>query len=182
KGNLEVTPKALEVIANSDSKEYGSEYTFDGTEFTTEGLVNDDTVTSATITSAGSGATAAVANYDINISAAQGTGLGNYTITYTEGNLEVTPKALEVIANSDSKEYGFEYTFDGTEFTTEGLVNDDAVTSATITSAGSGATAVVDNYDIDISAAVGTGLGNYTITYTEGNLEVTPKALEVIAN
>ncbi|MCM4160957.1 hypothetical protein DHB64_13735 [Antarcticibacterium sp. W02-3] len=179
---LTVTPKALEVIASSDSKEYGSEYTFDGTEFTTEGLVNDDAVTSATITSTGSGATAAVANYDINISAAQGTGLGNYTITYTKGNLEVTPKALEVIANSDSKEYGSEYTFDGTEFTTEGLVNDDAVTSATITSAGSGATAVVDNYDIDISAAVGTGLGNYTITYTEGNLEVTPKALEVIAN
>ena len=54
-------------------------------------------------------------------------------------------------------------TFAGTEFTASGLVNGDTVTSVTLTSAGSAATATVAGspYTIVPSAAVGTGLANY---------------------
>ncbi|RKD85043.1 MBG domain-containing protein [Mangrovibacterium diazotrophicum] len=183
---LTVNPKALEVIADNQSKTYGSAFTFLGTEFTTVGLVNSDAVTSATITSDGAPATATVAGstYDINISAAVGSGLGNYTITYTKGAFTVNPKALEVIADNQTKTYGSAFTFAGTEFTTVGLVNSDAVTSATITSDGAPATATVagSTYDINISAAVGSGLGNYSITYTKGAFTVNPYQICALYN
>src|ERR1019366_646871 len=104
-GALTVTAKALTVTANNRSKTYGQTVTFVGTEFTTSGLVNSDTVTSAMLTSSGAVATAPIAGspYDIVASAAAGSGLANYTITYINGSLEVDQKALTVTANSTSK-------------------------------------------------------------------------------
>jgi surface protein len=169
---LLVDKKALEVIAVDQNKEYGSSYSYLGTEFTTDGLANSDTVISATITSDGSVATAAVGGYEINISGAVGTGLSNYEITYTNKTLTVDKKALLITAVTQSKEYGSSYSYLGTEFTTDGLANSDTVTSATITSDGSVATATVGDYEINISAAVGTGLSNYEITYTNKTLSV----------
>ncbi|MEZ0225404.1 MAG: MBG domain-containing protein, partial [Alphaproteobacteria bacterium] len=184
-GNLAVTPKALTVTASNQTKVYGQTFTFDGTEFSTSGLVNTDAVTSASLSSSGSAATATVAGspYSIDISGATGSGLGNYTISYVNGNLAVTPKALTVTALDQSKVYGSTFTFDGTEFSTSGLVNTDAVTNASLSSSGAGATATVAGspYSIDISGASGSGLGNYTISYVNGNLAVTPKALTVTA-
>src|SRR5262249_47475413 len=61
--------------------------------FTETGLVtaNGDTITGVTEASTGAAATAAVGMYDIVPSAATGTGLGNYTITYLHGTLTVFP-------------------------------------------------------------------------------------------
>jgi hypothetical protein len=69
-------------------------------------------------------------------------------------------------------------TFAGTEFTTVGLVNGNTVTSVTLTSSGAVATAVVSGspYNIVPSAAVGTGLTNYNISYVNGSLTVTKAA------
>ena len=185
-GNLTVTTAALTITANSTSKTYGDTVSFAGTEFTDTGLLNEDTVTSVTLTSAGAAATATVdgSPYAIVPSAATGTGLDNYTITYVNGNLTVTTAALTITANSTSKTYGTTLTFAGTEFTDTGLINDDSVTSVTLTSAGAAATATVDGspYAIVPSAATGTGLDNYTITYVDGNLTVTTAALTITAN
>src|SRR5439155_5736321 len=54
-GQLTVNQRALTVTANDQSKIYGNTFSFAGTEFATNagGLVNGDTVTSATLTSAG---------------------------------------------------------------------------------------------------------------------------------
>jgi len=82
---------ALTVTANSSSKTDGSTMTFNGTEFTTSGLVNADTVTSVTLTSAGAASTAAPGIYYIVPSVAVGSGLGNYSITYDKGSLTVNP-------------------------------------------------------------------------------------------
>ncbi len=185
-GKLSVDPKALGVTADDRTKTYGDAVTFAGTEFTTSGLINGDTVSSVTLTSAGAAATATVAGspYDIVASSAVGTGLGNYTITYQAGKLSVDPKALGVTADDRTKTYGDAVTFAGTEFTTSGLINGDTVSSVTLTSAGAAATATVAGwpYDIVASGAVGTGLGNYTITYQAGKLSVDPKALGVTAD
>ncbi|AMQ55613.1 MBG domain-containing protein [Algoriphagus sanaruensis] len=180
-GTLTIGKKALTITANDDSKTYGDEYTFEGTEFTTDGLTNGDGVTSATLTSTGAPATAGVNTYDIMISGAQGTGFANYEITYEKGTLTVGKKALTITANDDSKTYGDEYTFEGTEFATDGLTNGDGVTSATLTSTGAPATAGVNTYDIMISGAQGTGLANYEITYEKGTLTVGKKALTIAA-
>ncbi|NGM63638.1 hypothetical protein G5B30_17165, partial [Sphingobacterium sp. SGG-5] len=125
---------------------------------------------SVTLASAGSAATAVVNTYEITASAAQGPKLGNYTISYAKGTLTVNPKALTITANDQSKIYGNAFTFSGTEFTPDGLVNNDVVTSVTLTSAGASASADVDTYEITASAAQGPKLSNYIITYTGGTL------------
>ena len=49
---------------------------------------------------------ATVGSYPIVPSAATGTGLGNYTITYVNGTLTVNPATLTITANSQNKVYG----------------------------------------------------------------------------
>ena len=79
-----------------------------GTEFSTGvgQLVNGDTVTSVSLSSAGAAATAAVGPYNIVPSAAVGSGLSNYTINYLNGALTVSAKVIDITANNQSKTYG----------------------------------------------------------------------------
>ncbi|MGO8902250.1 MAG: beta strand repeat-containing protein [Isosphaeraceae bacterium] len=184
---LTVNPATLTITANNDSKTYGTLATFSGTAFTETGLVtaNGDSITGVTETSAGAPAPATVAGspYSIVPSAAVGTGLSNYTIAYVNGNLTVNAAALTITANSTSKTYGTLTTFSGTAFTETGLVtaNGDTITGVTETSTGAPASATVAGspYSIVPSAAVGTGLSNYTIAYVNGNLTVNAAALTV---
>jgi hypothetical protein len=122
--------------------------------------------------------------YAIVASAAVGSGLGNYSISYVNGSLTVNAKGLTITANSTSKTYGQTVTFAGTEFSSSGLVNGDSVSSVTLSSAGAAATATVAGspYAIVASAAVGSGLGNYSISYVNGTLTVTRAHLAVTAN
>ena len=185
-GTMTVNRAGLVVTANNRSKTYGQSVTFMGTEFTTSGLVNSDTVSGATLTSSGLPATATVAGspYLIIASGATGTGLGNYTISYGDGTLTISPAALTVMANNRSKTYGQAVTFAGTEFTTIGLFNGDMVSSASISSSGSSSTATVAGspYSIIPSAATGTGLNNYTINYGNGTMTVNAATLTITAN
>ena len=181
-GTLTVDPATLVITANNANKMYGTIKTYTGTEFTTTGLVNGNTVTSVTLSSTGDPATAAVNTYPIVASAAVGTGLGNYTILYVNGTLTVTPATLTITANNASKAYGTIKTYTGTEFTTAGLVNGNTVTSVTLSSTGDPATATVGTYPIVVSTAVGTGLGNYAISYVNGTLTVDPATLVITAN
>jgi YDG domain/MBG domain (YGX type)/Bacterial Ig domain len=140
-------------------------------------------VTSVTLTSSGAAGIAAVAGspYSIAPSAAVGTGLANYSITYATGQLTVNPAGLTITADNQTKIYGQTVTFAGTEFTAGGLVNGDTVTSVTLTSSGAAGTATVASspYSIAPSAAVGPGLANYSINYQNGTLTVTAKVLAV---
>jgi Bacterial Ig-like domain (group 3)/MBG domain (YGX type)/Right handed beta helix region len=185
-GSLTVNPAPLTITADNTSKTYGQTLAFAGTEFTTSGLFNDDSVTSVSLTSAGTAATATVAGspYAIVPSDGAGSGLSNYTISYVDGNLTVNPAPLTIAAENASKTYGQTLTFTGTEFTTSGLVNSDAVTIVTLTSAGTAPTAegAGSPYAIDPSDAVGSGLSNYTISYVDGNLTVNPAPLTITAD
>jgi subtilisin-like proprotein convertase family protein len=183
---INVLQAPLSITANSSSKTYGSVVTFTGTEFTTSGLVNGNTVTSVSLASAGAAATASVSGSPYNIvpSAAVGTGLTNYNIGYVNGSLTVNTKPLTITANNRNKPYGSTATFLGTEFSTSGLVNGDTVTSVTLNSAGAISTATVSGspYSIVPSAALGTGLGNYAIGYVNGALTITPVEITVTAD
>jgi mucin-19 len=181
-GTLTVDAKALAITANDQSKTYGTLLDLGTTAFTVVGLVNEDTVTGVTLASDGAAAAAPVAAYPIAASAATGTGLSNYTITYTAGTLTVDAKALAITANDQSKTYGTLLDLGTTAFTVVGLVNEDTVTGVTLASDGAAAAAPVAAYPIAASAATGTGLSNYTITYTAGTLTVDAKALAITAN
>ncbi|HEX9044701.1 MAG TPA: S8 family serine peptidase, partial [Candidatus Limnocylindrales bacterium] len=187
-GSLTVNPKALTITASNQSKTYGTALSLGTTAFTTSGLANSDTVTGVTLVSAGAAATAAVGTYTITPSAAVfGVGSGsNYTIAYANApvGLIVSRKALTITASGQSKTYGTALSLGTTAFTTSGLANSDTVTAVTLTSAGAAATATVAGspYPITPSAAVGTGLGNYTISFVDGKLTVNPAALTIAAS
>lgn len=176
-GYLTVNRKPLTVTALNQSKIYGANLNLGTSAFTTSGLVNSDKITRVTLTSSGTPVTATVAGspYAIIPRSAQGTGLSNYTISYTNGYLTVNKKALEITAYNQTKYFSQIFTFKGTDFMSSGLVNRDVVSSVTLVSAGAFSSATVEGspYAIIPSAAVGTGLSNYTINYhTTGMLTV----------
>ena len=185
-GTLTVNPATLTITANSTSKTYGTLETFSTTTFSQSGLVtaNGDTITSVTETSTGSPISATVSTYPIVPSAATGTGLSNYTISYVNGALTVNTATLTITANSASKTYGTLETFNTTTFSQSGLVtaNGDSISGVTETSTGSPISATVGTYPIVPSAATGTGLSNYTIAYVNGALTVNPATLTITAN
>ena len=199
-GTLTITQAALTVHArNNVSKTYGDTYAFDtttpSTDFGVAGLKNSDTVNSVMLSSAGEAATATFVTppgptYAITVSAASGTGLGNYIISYTPATLTVTQAALTVEANDVTKTYGDLHTFDtttpSTEFSVMGLKNSDSVESVTLSSDGAAAAATFvapgPTYAITVSDALGTGLGNYIVSYTPATLTISQAALTVTAN
>ncbi|MFY8092971.1 MAG: beta strand repeat-containing protein, partial [Niveispirillum sp.] len=177
-GTLVVNPAALTVTASGATKTYGNSINLTG--FTSNGLVNGDSVSAVSLTSTGAGTTATVGSYTISGSGATGTGLSNYSITYASGTLTVNPAALTVTASGATKTYGNALNLTG--FTSNGLVNGDTVTAVSLSSSGAGAAANVGSYSIVGSAATGTGLSNYSITYTIGTLVVDPAALTITAS
>src|SRR6202034_2189813 len=110
---------------------------------------------SVSLSSAGASATATVSGspYAIVASGAVGSGLSNYTISYVNGSLTVTPALLTITANSASKTYGQTATFASTAFTTSGLLNSDSVSSVSLSSTGAPATATVSGSPYAIVAS-----------------------------
>jgi putative nucleotidyltransferase with HDIG domain len=102
------------------------------------------------------------------------TDTANYNNASKDVAINVNKATLTITANGLNKAYGTALTFAGIEFTADGLVNGDTVTSVTLTSAGAAAAATVDGspYAIAPGAAMGTGLSNYNITYVNGSLTV----------
>jgi hypothetical protein len=179
---LTVTAAAITITANNANKTYGTAQstpvTGSGAYTITSGsLQNGETIGSVTL-SYGAGALLATSPVGstsvITPSAATGGTFtsSNYTITYTTGTLTVTAAALTVTANDLSKCSDQTLTFVGTEFTSSGLVNSDNITSVTLNSLGSPSTASAGSYTITPSAATGSGLSNYSISYVDGTLTV----------
>jgi hypothetical protein len=168
----------------------GFDQTTPSTDFSVSGLVNSDTVDSITLASTGAAATATVAGspYAITPTNAVGTGLANYSINYVNGSLTVDPRPLTITATNKTKTYGDVVTFDettpSTDFTVGALVNSDTVDHVTLTSAGAAAGAPVlgSPYSIVPSAATGTGVANYAITYINGALTVNKASLTITAS
>ena len=181
-GTLEVTQKAVTITADGDTKVY------DGTALTKNSYTNTDLATGDAIESVTVTGSQTVVGTSNNVPSAavikNGTTdmTANYNITYTNGTLEVTQKALTITAESDTKVY------DGTALTKNTYINTalatgDAIESVTVTGSqtvvGSSdnvpSAAVIKNGDTDVTA-------NYNITYTNGTLEVTQKAVTITAD
>jgi hypothetical protein len=106
---------------------------------------------------------------------------GNYALTHPTGLTgAITPAALTITANNQSKTYGQVVTFGSgaTQFTSNGLQNGEAIGSVTLACGGGGAAAAVAGspYAITLGAATGGtfSAGNYTIGYAPGALTVNP--------
>jgi len=173
-GNLAVTARPITITADNLSRIYGDAnpaltYTVGG-----QGLVNGDQIGGALATTAG--VTSGIGNYGIT----QGTltAGGNYSITYNAGQLTVTPRPITVTADNLSRIYGnanpaLTYVVGG-----QGLVNGDQLTGALATLAG--LTSGVGSYAITQGTLAASA--NYTLSFTGGQLAVTPRPITVTAD
>ncbi len=105
-GTLTVTPAALTITANNQTKIYGAALPTLTASYT--GFVNGDTSASLTTqptlsTTATAASHVAGSPYTITASGAVDT---DYTISYVAGTLTVTPAALTITANNQTKIYG----------------------------------------------------------------------------
>jgi len=176
-----ITKAASTINAVTDTKVYDGTTNSSKTPTVSGTLYGTDTVTGRTQAFVSknvlgtNGSTLQVTGYTVN----DGNGGGNYAVTTNTATGTITKAPLTVTANDQSKTYGTGLTLGTTAFTTAGLLDSDAVTGVTLTSAGAAASANVTGspYTITPSAAVGTGLGNYTISYKNGLLTVNKKTL-----
>ncbi|MDB5953940.1 filamentous hemagglutinin N-terminal domain-containing protein [Ramlibacter sp.] len=107
-------------------------------------------------------------------------GVAGYAVHFTGGALTITPAALTISANDATKLEGDTLRFNGSEFTTSGLIAGESVPSVTVASAGASASAKPDSYAITASAAAAGPAflpSNYTISYRDGALLVAPAGI-----
>lgn len=100
----------------------------------------------------------------------------NFQVTYVAGTATISKKVITITARDTTKLYAEELALGTTAFNVTGdLSPGETIAGATLTSAGTVATALVGTYDINIASAVGgagTNLNNYTINYVKGKLTV----------
>ena len=175
-GELDVTPVALTVTADDQTKPYGF---FDPIfTVTYSGLVNGDTAPATPPTCSVPGPHEEVAGSPYAITCS-GAADPNYTITHVDGELTVTPVPLTITADDQSKGYGdADPAF---TFTYTGLSNGDTDTATPPTCTVTGPHSAVGTYPITCSGAAD---ANYTITYVDGTLTVVdstpPTAVSIV--
>ena len=181
-GTLTVTPVALTITANNRTKAYGGVLPTLTASYS--GFVNGDSAASlTTLPTLNTGATASshVAGNPYAI-VASGAVDPDYTISYVDGSLTVTPVALTVTANDQTKVYGALVPTLTAGYS--GFVNGDSAASLTTlptlsTTATVGSHVAGNPYVITASGAADS---DYTISYVDGSLTVTPAPLTVRAN
>ncbi len=181
-GTLEVTQKALTITADSDTKVY------DATALTNNGFTNTALAAGDTVNATVTGSQTVKGKSDNVPSAAVITNATNedvtasYDITYVNGTLEVTPKAVTVTADSETKVY------DATALTKDSFTNTDLAADDSITATITGSQTVAGKSINSASAAKIRNTADedvtasYDITYVDGTLEVTQKAITITAD
>lgn len=171
---IEVTKRDVTLTSATASKEY------DGTP-----LMNRDVTVGGDGFVTGEGATYDVTGTATNVSDTQASNntftytlnnntlTDNYNITKVEGTLTITPIAIELTANSDSKKYdGTALTADGYTISNGSFVGEEGLASVDVegsqTEVGSSSNTITGHTLKDNTLAE-----NYTITYKPGTLEVT---------
>jgi hypothetical protein len=132
-------------------------------------LVNGDTLSGSVTRTAGE----SVGKYSIN----QGllTATSNYTLTYVNDSLEITPRTITVNATAKTKVYGdanpaLTYTYTGT------LKSGDSFSGSLSRAAGdSVGTYVIGQGNLSLS-------GNYTLVFDTALFTVTPRPITVTAD
>ncbi len=179
---ITIDKKELIITAENKSKEYDrtefTDFTVSYSGFTTD---EDETNLSGTLTFTGEATTATtVGNYTIT---PEGFTSVNYEISYSDGELEITPKELTVTATADNKVY--DSATSATVSLSDDRVENDVVTVDYSTAVfddkntGEGKTVTVSGITIS-----GTDAGNYTLASNTATTtaDITNKPLTVTAS
>ncbi len=170
-GTADITALPIAITADAKTKVYGAADPALTYQVTSGALVSGDSFTGALDRAAGED----VGAYAIG----QGTLTPgtNYAVSYIPANLTVTQATLNATADDQTKVYGaavptLSITYSGFQLGDDAGDLDSAPTAATVASDSSD----VGTYAITVS---GGGDANYTLTYTDGELSVTPLAITV---
>ena len=175
-GTLTITPVALTVTADDKTRPYNTENPA-LTYKITDGSGAAVTVPGTPAISTTAVKESPVGEYPITI--AQGTLDSNYTYTFVNGTLTITPVALTVKADDKTRPYNTE----NPELTY--VITDASGAVVTVTGTPALSTTAVKASpvgDYPITVAQGTLSANYTYTFINGTLKVTPVALTVKAD
>jgi alpha-tubulin suppressor-like RCC1 family protein len=177
-GSVQVGPAPLTVIASSDSITYGGAAPVITAAYS--GFVNGDTAASlTTLPSCTTPVTSvsAVGTYDTTCSGAADP---NYTISYTDGSVQVGPASITVTASSASMLYGG--TVPVVTASVAGLQNGETASvlgAGLVCSTAATSSSPVGTYSSSCSGAADP---NYTITYVNGSTLVSPASLSISAS
>ena len=174
-GTLTINKRPLTITADSDTKVY------DGTALTkdsvsAEGLAAGDKIESITVTGsqtvAGKSDNTPSEAKIVNSSGEDVTKC--YEITYENGTLEVTKKALTITVDSASKEYD-KTALTKDSYTVSGLADGDSIKSVTISGSQimKGSSENVPSKAVIVNAKGEDVTSSYDITYKNGTLTVT---------
>ncbi|HYH58381.1 MAG TPA: MBG domain-containing protein [Thermoleophilaceae bacterium] len=169
-GTLTVNPRPITVTAADKTKAYGNDDPALTHDITSGSLVDGDTLTGTLDRDSGED----VGAYDIT----QGT-LGasdNYDLTFAAGELTVTKRPLTVTADDKTKAYGNDDPALTHGITSGSLVDGDTLTGAVDRDSGEdvGAYAITRG-TLDAG-------GNYDLTFINGDLTITKRAITVTAD
>ncbi|TAE84361.1 MAG: filamentous hemagglutinin N-terminal domain-containing protein, partial [Alphaproteobacteria bacterium] len=189
-GTLTVDPRVVTaVLQGAVSKTYNgtTAATLNASNYQLNNVYNSDDVvlnnpTSGTYDSRHVGTAKRV---DVTGLSLSGTKSSNYTLNSTaiHGNVgDITAKALTITAGGTTMVYGDGNSFNG--YSASGLESVDSISGVSFASNATLSTSGNWNqgsWNITPSAATGTGLGNYNISYALGTLSISPKALTLSA-
>ena len=183
-GALSITQRAVTITAGEAYKIYdGKPLTNDS--YTTSGLASGDKVESVTITGS---QTVVGSSYNVPsgakiVNSAGADVTSSYNISYVSRLLDVTKRSITITANGDEKVY------DGTALTKDSYTNTTLAAGDTIESVSvTGSQTVVGTSDnVPSAAKIVNSNGDdvtasYEITYANGTLEVTKKAVTITAD
>lgn len=170
---IEVTKRDVTLTSASDEKVYdGIALTNNTVTVGGDGFVEGEGATydvTGTATNVSTEPAKNIFEYTLN----PGTNAANYNIAMVEGTLTITPVAIELTANSDSKVYdGTALTADGYTISKGSFVGEEGLESVTVegsqTQVGSSSNTITGHTLKDNTLEE-----NYTITYKAGTLQVT---------
>ncbi len=179
-GSLEITRATLTITADNQTKVYDGTV-FSGFTVSYDGFVNSETQSNlgGTLAFSGDATTqTGVGSYTITPG---GLTSDNYTITFTDGSLEITRATLTITADNQTKVY------DGTVFSGftasySGFVNSENQSNLSGSLAFSGDATTETGVGSYILTPGGFTSDNYDITFTDGSLEITQAPLTITAN
>ncbi len=197
-GTLTINPEPLTITASTQSRSYGSTAGLvlgsgETTQYSTSGLVNNETIGSVTLTGSVA-ATTATTNAGTLTNAITPSGAmggtfntSNYNISYVQGNVIINPALLTV---TGTKVYDTTTGFGTSSLTATGGVNGQTVTlnAGTGTSSGAdvntytGPNTSFSGLGITVTGGTGTDLASNYQLPTTGSLSITPAALTVTAS
>ncbi len=164
--DLTISAKPITIKADAKNKEYGSADPLLTYQITSGSLETGDVLSGGLTRVAGE----AIGDYAINSTLFH----PNYTITYISDDLTILPRAITILADTKTKEYGFVDPILTYQIVAGSLLPSDFLSGGLSRVPGENA----GNYAINSTLSH----PNYAITYIPGDLIITPKEITVAAD